>query len=195
MSEIKFPEDWEKAKWNLFTDRDGVLNYLIKGDYIKSWEEFNFIPGAKEAMARIAPLFNRIVIVTNQRGIRKGLMSDEDLQDIHERMLREVEASGGRIDGIYYCVNHPWEDPEKCRKPDIGMALQAQKDFPDIRFEQSIMLGDNISDMEFGRNAGMYTVFICQDGPPSDKADLVDEHCQGLVAFSERFLTYDQQKS
>ncbi|MCI4669753.1 MAG: HAD family hydrolase [Bacteroidia bacterium] len=190
MAEIQFPRDWVQGEWTLFSDRDGVLNYLITGDYIKSWEEFHFLPGAKEALAKINPLFKRIIIATNQRGIKRGVMTAEDLEDIHQKMLEEIEEEGGRIDGIYYCANHPENDLENCRKPAIGMALQAQRDFPEIDFSKSIMLGDNISDMEFGRNAGMYTVFICQDGPPAAHAHLVDDHCQGFVAFAESFGSF-----
>lgn len=190
MSDTQFPRDWAKGEWNLFTDRDGVINYLINGDYIKSWEEFHFLPQAKEFLAKISPLFDKILIVTNQRGIKRGVMTAEDLHDIHQRMLTEIEAAGGRIDGVYYCANHPEDDPEQCRKPAIGMALQAKKDFPDIDFSRSIMLGDNITDMEFGRNAGMYTVFICGDGPPEKHKHLVDEHCPSFVDFAKRFYSY-----
>ncbi|MEO0895903.1 MAG: HAD family hydrolase [Bacteroidota bacterium] len=187
------PTNWKPNEWTLFTDRDGVLNYLITGDYIKSWDEFHFIPGAIEAFEKLTRLFKRIVIVTNQRGIRREVMTEADLHNIHEKMLAEVEAGGGKIDGVYFCANHPEDDPENCRKPAIGMALWAKEDFPDIEFEKSIMLGDNISDMEFGRNANMHTVFICQDGPPSAKAHLVDEHCQGVVAFADRYHALAKQ--
>ncbi|MEO1414275.1 MAG: HAD-IIIA family hydrolase [Bacteroidota bacterium] len=176
---------WEPQKWTLFTDRDGVLNYLIKGDYIKTWEEFNFIPGAPDAFQKLAPLFKYVFIATNQRGVSRGLMSMSDLDEIHEKMCEEVHAAGGRIDKVYSCINHDEPDPEQCRKPRIGMALQAQREFEGVDLSRSIMLGDNISDMEFGRNAGMYTVFICQDGPPRAHADKIDHHCQGVVAFAD----------
>ncbi len=179
---------WDPSNRFFFTDRDGVVNILITGDYIKSWEEFHFIPGTLEALVKLRPLFKRMLVVTNQRGIAKKLMTDADLHDIHTHMQAAVDEAGGHFDGVYYCPNHPEDDPEGCRKPRIGMARQAQTDFPEIDFDQSIMLGDNISDMEFGRNAGMFTVFICADGPPAAHTALVDHHCPSLADFADWLL-------
>jgi D-glycero-D-manno-heptose 1,7-bisphosphate phosphatase len=144
--------------WTLFLDRDGVLNYEKHLDYIYNWEEFVFYEGVKEAVKIFAEKFSRIIIATNQRGVGKGLMTEDDLLNLHTQMTAALEAEGGRIDAIYYCTaldnNHP------NRKPNPGMALQAVQDFPETDMKRSIMVGNNISDMEFGRNAGMHTVFL-----------------------------------
>lgn len=190
---FQFDTTWDSATKTLFLDRDGVINILIKGDYIKTWEEFNFIPGTVDALVRLRPYFKRMVIATNQRGIAKQLMTAEDLHDIHRQMVAEIEAAGGKLDNIYYCPNQPDDDPEDCRKPRIGMARQAQADFPEIDFAQSIMIGDSLSDMEFGRNAGMHTVFVCADGPPSDRAHLIDHHCPSLVHFADWLIEHINQ--
>ena len=149
--------------WTLFLDRDGVINHEKHLDYIHTWDEFRFYPGTKEAIAVFSEKFSHIIVVTNQRGVGKGLMSELDLMQIHNRMLQDTEAGGGRIDAIYYATSLDNNHPE--RKPHTGMALKAKDDFPAIDFSKSIMVGNNLSDMEFGRNAGMHTVFILSTQP------------------------------
>ena len=138
----------------LFLDRDGVINRHRPGDYVRSWEEFEFLPNILTTLAEWSKSFRYIIIVTNQRGVGRGLMSEENLLDIHQRMICEIKKHNGRIDKIYYCTD--LNDASPNRKPNIGMALQAKKDFPNIDFSKSIMVGDSNSDMEFGRRAGMF---------------------------------------
>ena len=137
----------------LFIDRDGVINKHILGDYVKCREEFEFLPGVFEAFAKWNKQLKHIIIVTNQRGIGKGVMSEDDLNDIHSMMVSEIERHGGRVDKIYYCTALTDADPN--RKPNTGMFLQAIKDFPDIRRETSLMIGDSESDMLFAMNCGI----------------------------------------
>lgn len=145
--------------WSLFLDRDGVINKRLRGDYVKRIEEFEFLPGVLNALPVLAKNFNRIVVVSNQQGIGKGLMTEEDLQVVHDWMMQEIRAKGGRIDQIYYCTALAAEN-NPCRKPNPGMALQAKTDFPGINLSKSIMAGDSHSDMLFGKNLGMLSVFI-----------------------------------
>lgn len=149
--------------WTLFLDRDGVLNHDKVGSYIFNTDEFRFYDGVLEALAICNKVFGDIVIVTNQRGVGKGLMSELNLMEIHNKMLQDVEGAEGRIDAIYYATSLDNDHPE--RKPHPGMAHKAQADFPDIDFSKSIMVGNNLSDMEFGRNAGMHTVFLLTTQP------------------------------
>lgn len=144
--------------WSLFLDRDGVLNHDKVGSYIFHTGEFRFYDGVLEAMRIFNGIFANIVIVTNQRGVGKGLMSELALMEIHNKMLQEVEAAGGRIDAIYYATSLDNDHPE--RKPHPGMAHKAKDEFPDIDFTKSVMVGNNISDMEFARNSGMHAVFL-----------------------------------
>ncbi len=146
-------------EWTLFLDRDGVINQKLENDYVKTLEEFNFLPGSKKALAVLFKKFGRTIIVTNQQGIGKGLMTEDDLSQIHNHMLSELQKTGTAIDKIYFCPHLAKDNPE-CRKPNIGMALQAKKDFPEIDFSKSIMVGDSISDIKFGQNAGMQTIFV-----------------------------------
>ena len=136
--------------WTLFLDRDGVINDEKHEDYIHKWEEFKFYDGVKEALKIFTEKFGRIFIITNQRGVAKGLTKLEDLELIHKNMIKEFEDAGGRIDKIYYSVD--FERDSLNRKPNPGMGLQAQKDFPGIDFSKSIMIGNTLSDMKFGRN-------------------------------------------
>ena len=137
----------------LFLDRDGIINRLRPGDYVKSWDEFEFLPGALNALTKCNAMFRRILVVTNQRGVGKGIMSLDDLNRINDRMIEEIERHGGRIDRVYFCTALSPDDPN--RKPQTGMAQQARIDFPDIDFARSLMIGDSESDRQFARNAGM----------------------------------------
>jgi len=142
----------------LFLDRDGVINRHRPNDYVKTWEEFEFLPGVLDALSFFNQIFKHIIVVTNQRGVGKGLMSEESLQKIHQKMLNEIEKCGGRIDKIYYCIDMNNASPN--RKPNVGMALKAKADFPAIIFERSIIIGDSESDMEFGKRLSMKTIFV-----------------------------------
>lgn len=145
--------------WTLFLDRDGVINRRLPGHYVTHWETFEWIPGVLPAIAAFSRLFGRIVVVTNQQGIGKGLMSEKQLAEIHQHLVKSVVAAGGRIDAVYYCP-HLSTDNCGCRKPLGGMALSAQADFPEIDFSQSVMAGDTASDIQFGQNLGMITALI-----------------------------------
>jgi D-glycero-D-manno-heptose 1,7-bisphosphate phosphatase len=150
-------EDINK-EWTLFLDRDGVINEEKDKSYILHFGEFKFTPGALAALRALSESFGRILVVTNQRGVGKGLMSESALLEIHRQMQHAVEALGGRIDAIYY--NTSLIDSDPLRKPNSGMAGLAKKEFPSISFSRSIMVGNTLSDMQFGRNAGMFTVFL-----------------------------------
>ena len=149
--------------WTLFLDRDGVINEDKVGSYIFSEGEFKFMEGAPALFKKLTEKFGRIIVVTNQRGVGRGLMTEEALVSIHQKMTGAIEAAGGKIDKIYYATSIDNEHP--LRKPHTGMALAAQQDFPAIDFAKSIMIGNNHSDMLFGRNAGLFTVFLATTNP------------------------------
>ena len=157
------------SNWTLFLDRDGVINHEAHLSYINNWNEFKFYEGAKEAFKIFAAHFKYICIVTNQRGVAKGVTKIENLYSIHQKMTAEILEDGGRIDGIYFCADADLDSPD--RKPNAGMATQAKKDFPAIDFSKSIMVGNNLSDMGFGRNIGAKTVFLTTTAPDTDPAN------------------------
>lgn len=162
--------DWNNIvhdDWSLLLDRDGVINQRIIDGYVTEWKDFVFLPGVLDALRVFAKRFHHIVIITNQQGIGKGLMSMEQLEVIHDRMCAEIEASGGRIDGILVCPQLA-SDPDNYRKPDPTMAYMAQELFPDLDLEKSIMVGDGQSDIDFGHHAGTHTVFIGEDNATAE---------------------------
>jgi len=189
--DIGIPEDYQKAQlelkrpqldlhqidksWTLFLDRDGVINEERFGEYVLHWGEFIFGTGVLKVFKKLSDHFGRVMVVSNQRGVGKGLMTEEALQSIHLEMQREVEIVHGKIDKIYYCTEK--EDTFFYRKPNPGMAVQAFNDFSDIHPAKSIMVGNKPSDMKFGRAAGMFTVFVKTTNPdqpfPHPDIDLI----------------------
>lgn len=169
--------------WSLFLDRDGVINIEQRNDYVRNWQMFNFSNDALKSFSILKSLFNRIFVVTNQRGVEKHLMSLSSLNEIHKNMNESIELAGGKIDKIYFCTSISDIDPN--RKPNPGMAFQAKADFPDIDLNKSIIVGNSSSDMEFGRNCGMFTVFITNDDPKPVKDELVDLYVANLYEFAK----------
>lgn len=149
--------DIDVSNYNvLLLDRDGVINVLRPNDYVKDWSEFEFLPDVKETIALWAKSIKYIFVVTNQRGVGKGLMTEEKLLEIHAQMCQEIEEAGGRIDKIYYCTSI--SDKDLRRKPNIGMFLEILKDYPDIQKDKILMIGDSESDMQFAHNCGIHSI-------------------------------------
>ncbi len=149
--------------WTLFLDRDGVINIEKYLEYVLEYKEFKFGNGVLEALKTLTGYFGRLILVTNQRGVEKKLMTEDALVHIHTEMMKEIESSGGKLDAIFYCTALNDEHPN--RKPQPGMAYLAKEQFTNIEFSKSIMVGNKLSDMMFGRNAGMYTVFVQTTDP------------------------------
>lgn len=171
--------------WTLFLDRDGVINLHYPNDYVKSWDEFYFLEGALDALRDLSQMFRRIIIVTNQQGVGRELMSQSDLDFIHAEMMKEVRKHGGRIHAIYAATELRNNDIHQMRKPGIGMAKKAKRDFPEIEFAKSIMVGDAITDMQFGRTAGTYTVFLGDTKKiKEEEKNLIDAYCESLRDFA-----------
>jgi histidinol-phosphate phosphatase family protein len=171
--------------WTLFLDRDGVINRRRVDDYVRNNDQFEFLPGVLDALRLFGERFGKIIVVSNQQGVGKGLMTVEDVNSVHAFMVNEIAGAGGRVDAVFFC---PALESERSfdRKPRIGMALKARKKFPEIRLKKSIMVGDSLSDMVFGRNAGMTTVFISTDRAAIRKGfSLIDFAFPGLIEFAE----------
>jgi D-glycero-D-manno-heptose 1,7-bisphosphate phosphatase len=145
--------------WTLFLDRDGVINSRIKDGYISDWDDFDFITGSIKAIEKLSGIFGTVVVVTNQAGVGKGLMTEKQLHEVHRNLLKTIDLLDGRIDKIYYCTDKP-DANSTHRKPETGMAMQAKADFPEIDFSKSVIVGDSNSDMDFGKRLGMTLVFI-----------------------------------
>jgi D-glycero-alpha-D-manno-heptose 1-phosphate guanylyltransferase len=200
--DIGIPIDYQKAQddlkmkdldllqidktWTLFIDRDGVINQQNEGGYIERWEDFHFLPGVKKAIKRLSNKFGRIFIISNQRGVGKGIMTESALLDIHQKMTEEIRNAGGRIDEIFFCTSI--DNLHSCRKPNPGMAYQAKFAYPEIDFNKTIMVGNKMSDMYFAENAGIYAVFLATTNPEVPfPHSAIDARFDSLINFAQVF--------
>jgi D-glycero-D-manno-heptose 1,7-bisphosphate phosphatase len=172
----------------VFLDRDGVINRKMpEGQYVTGWQHFHLLPGVSEAIAKLNQAGLRVIVVTNQRGISLGLYIAQDVDAIHAQLQISLAKSGAHIDNFYFCPHDKREC--NCRKPLPGLFEQAQADFPEIEAATSLIVGDSLSDIEFGKNLGMRTVFIQGDSharqhqkPGAQKAaELADQTADSLV--------------
>lgn len=170
--------------WTLFLDRDGVINVRKMGGYIQDVSEFEFLPQVPESIAFFSSKVERIFVVTNQQGIGKGIMTACNLSDIHRYMCEKIETFGGKITACYFAPELKSADAP-LRKPNSGMALQAQRDFPAVDFRKSIMVGDTDSDIVFGKKLGMKTVRIKTVEPIGIDADLTVGSLEELMKLWE----------
>lgn len=168
----------------VFLDRDGVINKKMpEGDYVKEWKEFHFLPGVFDALRKLKNAGYIIIIVTNQRCVARGIMAEDNLQEIHAKMTDYVKKMGVLIDGIYVCP-HDDVDNCDCRKPKPGMIINAIKDFEikgiNIDIEKSYMIGDSEKDMIAGKAAGLKIIRIASN--PKTDACLVKDSLLGAVS-------------
>ena len=176
----------------VFLDRDGVVNEKMpEGQYVTSREEFHLLPGVADAISRLNRAGIRVILVSNQRGIALGLYTAEDVDAIHVALQASLESFGGHLDGIYYCPHNNGECD--CRKPLPGLFKKAAVNFPGLEAQSSIMIGDSLSDIEFGRRLGMSCVFIEGDPmrckPGSEEArQIADLSCRSLAAAVDLLL-------
>lgn len=157
----------------VFVDRDGVINRkAAEHDYVKRPEEFQLLEGAAEAIRLLNHQGYKVIIVTNQRGIARKLMTEADLTNIHKQMQQDLAAKGAVVDKIYYCPHDIFENCS-CRKPKIGMLLQAEAEFR-INKRLSFMVGDSMSDIQAGVSFGVNPILIGEAfGPIPYAADLL----------------------
>lgn len=159
LERIPITEKFLKPKKVIFLDRDGVINKRPpKADYVKNWSEFEFLPDAIEAIKLLYQKGYDIYVITNQAGIARGLMDEQDLKNIHENMKNEFEKHNTKIKGIYYCP-HGWDDGCECRKPKPGMFFQAARDHH-IDLTKSIFIGDDERDIQAGKAIGCKTIIV-----------------------------------
>ena len=150
----------------VFLDRDGVINEKMpEGRYVTKPDELHLLEGAAEAIARLNRAGLRVVVASNQRGVALGLYTTADVDAIHAEMVRRLGDRGAQVDGIFFCPHDKNEC--NCRKPLPGLFEQAAAEFPDITAATSVMIGDSLSDIEFGKRVGMKTVFI--EGAPEHR--------------------------
>jgi D-glycero-D-manno-heptose 1,7-bisphosphate phosphatase len=166
----------------IFFDRDGVINERILGGYVRSWDGFHFLPDVGETLKEIKDRGYIAIVISNQRGVGLGLMSEKDLVEIHDRMQKElVEKYGVEFDDIIVCTDAASDSSR--RKPSPAMLLEAQKKY-DIEMPMSWMIGDTPSDIEAGIRAGTKTAFLL-----NTHDSLPDNATVGIASLKE-MITY-----
>jgi histidinol-phosphate phosphatase family protein len=150
-------DNGNRPRPTVFLDRDGVVN-RNRDDYVKSWEEFEFLPRSLEALRILAGRGVRVIVVTNQSAVGRGIISEETLEGIHRRMVAEVEEHGGRIDAVLCCPHAP-DDGCQCRKPRPGLLLEAARRFG-ADPAASCFVGDSLSDLKAAHAAGIPFVMV-----------------------------------
>jgi D-glycero-D-manno-heptose 1,7-bisphosphate phosphatase len=172
-----------------FLDRDGVINQKAQteDEYVTCWEEMKILPGVAEGISLLNKGGFRVIVVSNQRGVAKGLITAAELDSIHQRMCEELAHAGAIIDGVYYCP-HELQPPCACRKPRPGMLLEAARAH-DLDLTISWMIGDSDKDVEAGRKAGCRTVRLLRSNEAwNGAADLV---ARSLLDATRKIISTD----
>ena len=177
------PEVSTESRAAIFLDRDGVINVkLPENQYVSDPSQFELLPGVVDALAILRKLGYLLVVITNQRGIARGFMTEGDLHSVHAHMAEVLFRNGIELDLVYHCPHDEGDPSCDCRKPKPGMILRAGEEL-DCDLSRSYMVGDSTGDVEAGRNAGVRTVRIAEEEDPS--ADLVFRTLLDFALFLE----------
>jgi histidinol-phosphate phosphatase family protein len=185
---LSLTEDFLVRQPTVILDRDGVLNKKpLRAQYVRSWDEFEWLPGAKEALRMLHEAHYRVIIISNQAGVARGAMTQADLIEIHEQMKTEAAEVGGRIEAIY-CCPHNWEEGCECRKPKPGMLFEAQHEFS-LDLSRTLFIGDDERDAQAAYAAGCPSVLV------TDKVSLLDITRQVVGGTLPSVLAQPREKS
>lgn len=167
----------------LFLDRDGVI-IENRADYVRSWSDVKFLPRSLQALVRIRDHPRRIVIVTNQSAVGRGLLRLEDAEAINARLVKTIQEAGGRIDGVFMCPHSP-EQNCTCRKPRPGLLVEAAENLG-LDLSRSILIGDALSDIQAGQAAGIPTNVLVLTGRGAEQHTLSEaDHLLPFQVFSD----------
>ena len=169
----------------VFLDRDGVINRKApEGEYVSQWSEFQLLPGVESAIAELNQSGRRVIVLSNQRGVARGLYTAVEVDALHRLLQRHLAKYGARIDAFYYCTHD--ENQCECRKPKPGLFHQAFRDFPDASPENSLVIGDSISDIQAAQNLNIAAIFITGDPktrkPGAERAAILADRVSGSLA-------------
>lgn len=174
----------------VFLDRDGVINVSPRHQYVRSWEEFAFLPGSLKALQELTQAGFRLIVVSNQQGVAKEAYTQEALDDITTRMKAAVREAGGRLDAVLYCT-HADETQCPCRKPRRGLIDQACQRYP-IDLKRSFVIGDDPKDIALGQAVGCTTLLVFSGRTPPEMVSSIapppDHCCQDLRAAADWIL-------
>lgn len=174
---IELTKQYLSGRKYIFLDRDGVMNVRPKkAEYICSPEEFIWLDGAREAVKKLNDAGYFVIIVSNQAGIARGVMTNDDFKSVQAKMNADLAAIGAHIDAVYYCP-HGWDDGCICRKPKSGMLYQAQKDYS-INLTECVLIGDDERDIAAAHNANLPGILVTDDYTFSSA---VDDVLSGII--------------
>ena len=139
-----------------FLDRDGTI--IEEKDFIKSPDEIEFIPGSIEAIRILKKLGYKIVVISNQSGIGRGILTEKMVKEVNESFIRKLMENGALIDALYFCPHHPDDDCD-CRKPKTGLIQKAAAEHK-LDLEKAVVIGDKLSDLELGKNLGGKSILV-----------------------------------
>ncbi len=172
----------------VFLDRDGTINEEV--EYLNRVEDLRLIPNAPKAIKALNQAGYKVFVVTNQSAIARGLLTEEILFRIHQRLEKMLEDGGAQVDGWFYCPHHPeagdgpFTRPCRCRKPDTGMIEAALKQI-DQDVMQKFVIGDSLSDMQLALNAGA-TPILVTTGHGAKALELMDHAIKTAIAYTAR---------
>ena len=180
-------KEWRIDKsWTLFLDRDGVINERNFEGYITSPNQFKFKTGVFDALEIFNDLFDKKILVTNQQGVAKKIMSERNLNEVHRYMSQELKSNiNFEFDAIFTATNRRGAKNDR-RKPNKSMAIEAQEMYPSIDFGKSIMIGDTDSDIKFGTNLGMKTVLVNSTEIVTEKPDVTVDNLKEFALILNR---------
>ena len=177
----------------VFLDRDGVINRkLPEGQFVTTVNQFEILPRVVESVGRLNRKGIKVILVTNQRAIALGLLTEAGLEAIHNHLQVLLAAVGAHLDAIYFCPHDPIDNCE-CRKPSVGMFKQAAEDFPQISAKSCIIVGDSLSDVRAGISLGIHTIFVEGDAGTrksghDEAAALADSTARSLAEAVDTIL-------
>ena len=173
-----------------FLDRDGTI--IEEKDFIKTADQIEFVPGSIEAIKLLRNLGYKIVVVSNQSGIGRGILTEKMVTDVNASFLRRLEDEGAAADALYFCPHHPDDDCD-CRKPKTGMIKRAVREL-ELDLKDAVVIGDKLADIQLGKNIGATTVLMLTgygrkvldeltDSNPDEKPDFVAENLLGAASW------------
>ena len=165
----------------VFLDRDGVINEDI-GTWVKSWDEFTFLPGVFDALRRLNGTSHAVVVVSNQSGVGRGKVQAAAVDEVHRRMQAEISSRAGRLDAIYYCPHHP-DDGCQCRKPRPGLLRQAADEL-NLDLTRCYLIGDAVRDIEAALEAGCLPILVLTGKGREESAHLKKPGFGGIDVVS-----------
>jgi histidinol-phosphate phosphatase family protein len=179
----------------VFLDRDGTV--IFDKNYLSSPEKVKLYSYVADSINRLRAAGFKVIIVTNQSGVARGMFTEQDLQKIHERFVFLLKKAGAEVDAIYYCP-HVDEDSCNCRKPKTGMVLESAKKF-NIDLERSYTVGDSVRDYLLGYNSGGKGILVLTGHGKKQKKKIAQEKvkpmaiCKNLKDAVDLIINYDKK--